>query len=221
MPKKFRTEFARLRVETGITPAELAVRVGVPEERLSEWEQDDSHAPANIISFLRERANAMNGVRYGERPRFRFIDLFAGIGGLRRGFESIGGHCVFTSEWDRYAQATYKANFECDHEVAGDITQVHVDQVPDHDVLLVGFPCQPFSIAGVSKKNALRRPHGFDCETQGTLFFDVERIIATRRPKAFLLENVKNLVNHDRGRTFDVIYRTLTQKLGYEVHYAL
>ena len=163
-------------------------------------------------------ANTTNPARRGENS-FRFIDLFAGIGGLRRGFEPLGGRCVFTSEWDRYAQTTYKANFDCDHEVAGDITKIDAADVPEHDVLLAGFPCQPFSIAGVSKKNSLKRPHGFNCETQGTLFFHVERMIAAHRPKVFLLENVKNLVNHDQGRTFDVIWRTLTEKLGYRVHW--
>ena len=153
----------------------------------------------------------------GENEAFTFIDLFAGIGGLRRGFEPLGGRCVFTSEWDRYAQLTYRANYGCDHRIAGDITQIPVDEIPAHDLLLAGFPCQPFSIAGVSKKNALKQPHGFRCETQGTLFFDVARIIEAHRPDAFLLENVKNLVNHDKGRTFRVIFRTLTEELGYQV----
>ena len=150
---------------------------------------------------------------------FTFIDLFAGIGGLRRGFEAIGGKCVFTSEWDKYAVQTYTANYKCDHAVAGDITQVRASEIPEHDVLLAGFPCQPFSIAGVSKKNSLHRPHGFNCETQGTLFFDVARIIEHHRPKAFLLENVKNLVNHDKGRTFKIIHKTLTEDLGYQISY--
>jgi len=149
---------------------------------------------------------------------FRFIDLFAGIGGLRRGFEPLGGQCVFTSEWDRYSQLTYKANYVCEHGVAGDITKIPADAIPEHDLLLAGFPCQPFSIAGVSKKNAMGRAHGFRCETQGTLFFDVKRIIEYHRPRAFLLENVKNLVNHDKGRTFQIIRRTLEQDLGYQIH---
>src|SRR6202167_5738717 len=149
---------------------------------------------------------------------FTFIDLFAGIGGMRLGFEAVGGRCVFTSEWDDYSRKSYQTNFANDeHPLAGDITKVDVADVPDHDVLLAGFPCQPFSIAGVSKKNALGRPHGFECETQGTLFFDVARIIAAKRPRAFLLENVKNLVNHDHGRTFRVIRQTLEEELGYRV----
>jgi DNA (cytosine-5)-methyltransferase 1 len=150
---------------------------------------------------------------------FTFIDLFAGVGGIRVAFESIGGECVYTSEWDDYAQKTYAANFPNGHAINGDITQIAEEDIPDHDVLLGGFPCQPFSIAGVSKKNALGRAHGFSDETQGTLFFDVARIIAKKRPKAFLLENVKNLQSHDKGRTFDVIRRTLEDALGYQVFF--
>lgn len=152
------------------------------------------------------------------RNCFRFIDLFAGIGGLRRGFDQLGGHCVFTSEWNESARKTYEANFRdpADHVFAGDITAVDAADIPEHEVLLAGFPCQPFSIAGVSKKKALGREHGFKCEAQGTLFFDVARILEYHRPKAFLLENVKNLLNHDRGNTFDVIHRTLRDELGYQ-----
>lgn len=146
---------------------------------------------------------------------FTFIDLFAGIGGMRRGFESVGGKCIFTSEWNKYANETYLANFIVDHEIAGDITQFRVEDIPPHDILLAGFPCQPFSIAGVSKKNALGVPHGFECETQGTLFFNIEKIIEYHKPPAFLLENVKNLISHDKGRTFRVIVNTLRDKLGY------
>lgn len=156
----------------------------------------------------------------GRSAAFKFIDLFAGIGGLRRGFESIGGRCVFTCEWDRFSQQTYRANFPNDaHEIAGDIREVEAADIPDHDVLLAGFPCQPFSIAGVSKKNALNRPHGFACEAQGTLFFEVARIIKHHQPKAFLLENVKNLVNHDGGRTFKVIRDVLELELGYRISF--
>lgn len=155
-------------------------------------------------------------------PTFRFIDLFAGIGGCRLGFERAGGECVFTSEWDRFASQTYKTNFPSDegseHVFAGDIREVEASEVPDHDVLVGGFPCQPFSIAGVSKKNALGRPHGFLDPTQGTLFFDVARIIAEKRPRAFVLENVRNLVSHDKGNTFKVIRAKLEDDLGYEFH---
>ncbi|WP_336083711.1 DNA (cytosine-5-)-methyltransferase [Thalassospira sp. CH_XMU1448-2] len=147
---------------------------------------------------------------------FRFIDLFAGIGGLRIGFEKAGGKCVFTSEWNRFSQQTYQANFNDNHEIAGDITAINEADIPNHDVLLAGFPCQPFSIAGVSKKKSLGRAHGFADETQGTLFFDVVRILRHHQPKAFLLENVKNLLSHDKGNTFRVIMHALDE-LGYEV----
>ncbi len=152
-----------------------------------------------------------------EDADFTFIDLFAGIGGIRMGFEGNGGYCVFTSEWDKYAVMTYCENFGTNHPVEGDITKVPVDCIPDHDVLLAGFPCQPFSIAGVSKKNSLGRVHGFEDKTQGTLFFDVARIIKEKQPKAFLLENVKNLMSHDKGRTFQVIKETLQDELGYKI----
>ena len=152
---------------------------------------------------------------------FTFIDLFAGIGGMRLAFDSAGGRCVFTSEWNPHAQKTYAANHRDNRPVEGDITKVHTDDIPDHDVLVAGFPCQPFSIAGVSKKNSLGRKHGFEDETQGTLFFDVARIIRAKRPAAFLLENVKNLKSHDKGRTFEVILRTLREELGYHVEYAV
>lgn len=154
-----------------------------------------------------------------EPTNFRFIDLFAGIGGLRIGFQGIGGHCVFTSEWDVNARKSYALNFRDNHELGGDIREFAANPglVPEHDLLLAGFPCQPFSIAGVSKKNALGRPHGFLCDTQGTLFFDTARIIAHHRPAAFLLENVKNLESHDKGRTFATILHVLGEELGYHV----
>jgi len=155
------------------------------------------------------------------KPGFTFIDLFAGIGGIRKGFEQAGGKCVFTSEWDSYAQKTYSINFPSNEPITGDITQVNVKQIPDHDILLAGFPCQPFSIAGVSKKNALGNPTGFADKIQGTLFFDVARIIKSKQPKAFVLENVKNLKSHDKGKTFKIIIETLTQELGYTVDYKI
>lgn len=151
-----------------------------------------------------------------KKPTFKFIDLFAGIGGIRLAFQNNGGKCVFTSEWDSFAKKTYEANFG---EVPfGDITQVSEKEIPDHDILLGGFPCQPFSIAGVSKKNSLGRQHGFLDKTQGTLFFDIARIIEHKKPKVFMLENVKNLVSHDKKKTFKVITETLTE-LGYSIHY--
>lgn len=150
-----------------------------------------------------------------KRPSFKFIDLFAGIGGFRMAFQNLNGKCVFTSEWNKFSQKTYEANYG---EVPfGDITKVNEENIPDHDILLAGFPCQPFSIAGVSKKKSLGREHGFKDETQGTLFFDIVRILERKRPKAFLLENVKNLVSHDKGNTFKVIKGTL-EELGYSVY---
>jgi DNA (cytosine-5)-methyltransferase 1 len=151
--------------------------------------------------------------------QFRFIDLFAGIGGIRQGFEAYGGKCVFTSEWNEFSKKTYIENYGDHHPFIGDIVPFLAEEVPDHDVLLGGFPCQPFSIAGVSKKNSLGRPHGFECTTQGTLFFDVARIIATKRPAAFLLENVKNLLSHDKGNTFNVILQTLRNEPEITSHY--
>ena len=151
-----------------------------------------------------------------KEPKFKFIDLFAGIGGFRMAFQNLGGKCVFTSEWNPYAQKTYEANFG---EVPfGDITQIDENNIPDHDILLAGFPCQPFSIAGVSKKNSLGRQHGFKDEAQGTLFFDIVRILEAKRPKSFMLENVKNLVSHDKGNTFRVI-RGALEELGYSIHF--
>lgn len=213
----FQSEFSRLRTQVGISIEELAPIIGFSASTIRRWERGDQEprqaAMVVLQGLLTARAQVVN-----ETPAFKFIDLFAGIGGLRRGFDSIGGKCVFTSEWDKYSQATYKANYRCDdHDVAGDITQIDAATIPEHDILLAGFPCQPFSIAGVSKKNALGRAHGFADETQGTLFFDVARIIAHHRPKAFLLENVKNLVNHDKGQTFAVIMKTLREELGYDV----
>lgn len=151
-------------------------------------------------------------------PKFKFIDLFAGIGGIRLAYQNLGGKCVFTSEWDNYSKKTYEANFG---EVPfGDITKINEDQIPDHDILLAGFPCQPFSIAGVSKKNALGRKHGFLDETQGTLFFDIARILKHKRPKTFMLENVKNLVSHDKGNTFKVIQNAL-RELDYTIYFKI
>lgn len=141
---------------------------------------------------------------------FDFIDLFAGVGGMRMAFEAVGGRCVFSSEWDKSAQATYEANFgERPH---GDITKIDAESIPAFDVLLAGFPCQPFSSIG---KRA-----GFLHETQGTLFYDVLRIVIAKKPVSFLLENVQGLVTHDEGRTFDVIIRSLEES-GYEVHHKI
>lgn len=207
---------ARARYSQG----ELATLLDVDVRTVRRWEVRENDPPPYLADVIRQRILPLMTASTDEYP-FTFIDLFAGIGGIRLGFEAHGGHCVFTSEWNAFAQKTYLANFPLDdaHVFTGDITAVDAADIPDHDVLLAGFPCQPFSIAGVSKKNALGRPHGFECTTQGTLFFDVARVIATKRPKAFLLENVKNLLSHDKGNTFRVILQTLRDELGYDVHY--
>lgn len=195
--------------------AAVAKHLGVSERQVRRWEARESQPP-QYVGMALQRLLPFQPVA-NPNSDFKFIDLFAGIGGIRLAFEAIGGECVFTSEWDSFAQRTYMANFGGQHPIDGDITKIPAEDIPDHDVLLGGFPCQPFSIAGVSKKNSLGRAHGFSDETQGTLFFDVARIIATKRPKAFMLENVKNLQSHDKGRTFDVIIRTLREELGYQV----
>ena len=209
-------DFSRLRQEAGLSRQEAAERTGYSLRTIYRWENGESLPRKAAVEYL---TTVVRDVREKERSvgTFTFIDLFAGIGGMRRGFDAVGGRCVFSSEWDRFCQETYLANFDCEHDIAGDITEIPAEGIPEHDVLLAGFPCQPFSIAGVSKKNALGREHGFRCDAQGTLFFDVARIIDHHRPRAFLLENVKNLVSHDGGRTFAVIYRALTEELGYHV----
>ncbi len=152
----------------------------------------------------------------GRKPSyFRFIDLFAGIGGTRIAFQKAGCECVFSSEWDKFAQQTYEANFG--EKPKGNIREISSSEIPKHDILVAGFPCQPFSISGVSKKNSLGKPHGFNDPTQGTLFFEIKRILEDKKPQAFLLENVKNLRSHDRGRTYKVIKSTL-KDLGYDIH---
>lgn len=199
---------------------ELAEALGVATRTLRRWEVRETDPPPYLVDAIRQRLLPLTRPVETDKGAFRFIDLFAGIGGIRKAFEAQGGRCTFTSEWNPYAQKTYLANFpDSSHTLAGDITKVDERDVPDHDVLLAGFPCQPFSIAGVSKKNALGRAHGFADETQGTLFFDVARIIAAKRPAAFLLENVKNLVSHDKGNTFRVIKKVLQDDLGYHISF--
>ncbi|QPB84570.1 DNA (cytosine-5-)-methyltransferase [Pseudoalteromonas rubra] len=224
----------------------------INREKLNRWRADPVSNPIvfseNAIEDIRSKLLPAKPAHWDE-PDFKFIDLFAGIGGLRKGFEDIGGKCVFTSEWDQRARRTYLANHYVDeHELPYfidsadenqeknstfmDITKITKSgeqsvsdreklesirkHIPEHDVLLAGFPCQPFSLAGVSKKNSLGRSHGFDCNTQGTLFFDVEQILLARKPKFFVLENVKNLKSHDKGNTFATIVRAL-DRAGYWV----
>lgn len=152
------------------------------------------------------------------KEQYTFIDLFAGIGGMHIAYTSAGARCVYANEWNKYSQQTYYANFGIQPD--DDITKVVAEDIPDHDILVAGFPCQPFSIAGVSKKQSLGRATGFEDKTQGTLFFDVCRILKAKRPKAFMLENVKNLCSHDRGRTFKVIQESLAE-LNYKVFFQI
>jgi DNA (cytosine-5)-methyltransferase 1 len=197
--------------------AKIAKHLRVDIRTVRRWELRQTQAPAYAVHALQTLLPLQ--LPFPGEAAFTYIDLFAGIGGLRLPFQEIGGRCVFTSEWDSYAQKTYVANFPESHQIAGDITLMAERDIPDHDLLIAGFPCQPFSIAGVSKKNALGRAHGFADETQGTLFFDVARIIAEKQPRVFLLENVKNLRSHDGGRTFNVICNVLSKELGYHIHY--
>jgi len=207
----------------------------VSRETINRWLKGKSKPNLTFSEFQQLSALLPKAPKTPVHDAFKFVDLFAGIGGLRKSFDSIGGECVLTSEWDDYAVRTYKANYYCDpdrHVFNRDIRDLtlsrdmsisesdayqHIDaHVPDHDVLLAGFPCQPFSIAGVSKKNALGRKHGFECDAQGTLFFDVARILAAKQPAMFMLENVKNLKSHDQGKTFNIILKALDE-LGYRV----
>ena len=216
------SEFSELMTRAGLGIGEAAELLGVNARTVRRYINGEGKRIDRLkIEKLREVANTRCPANRQEG--FRFIDVFAGVGGLRRPFEEIGGRCVFTSEWDRFCKETYTANFpepaDSDHEFVGDIRPYadEPESVPPHDVLLAGFPCQPFSIAGVSKKNALGQPHGFLCDTQGTLFYDLAKIIGHHRPPAFLLENVKNLERHDGGRTFATIMHVLESELGYSV----
>jgi DNA (cytosine-5)-methyltransferase 1 len=209
-----------LQARKRFTQAAIAERIGATTKTVSRWEKQQTACPTMareiLLNMLGEGTMRPQG-----SAKFTFIDLFAGIGGIRLGFESAGGECVFTSEWNEWSRKTYMHNFGEGHAFAGDITKIDAVDVPDHDVLLAGFPCQPFSLAGVSKKNSLGRAHGFECTTQGTLFFDIQRIIEAKRPKAFMLENVKNLLSHDKGNTFAVIKDVLENQLGYKIFHKI
>lgn len=198
--------------------SDIAKKLGVNITTVRRWRNGECEPKPYIAEALHNIIQEAL-INHKSQTDFTFIDLFAGIGGLRTAFESAGGHCLFTSEWDTYAQKTYGMNFPDESPIYGDITKIDASSVPNHDILVAGFPCQPFSIAGVSKKNSLGRLHGFADKTQGTLFFDVARIIAAKRPKAFLLENVKNLQSHDKGNTFKIIMDTLINELGYNTQY--
>jgi DNA (cytosine-5)-methyltransferase 1 len=195
--------------------SEVASKLGASTRTIERWSRGEVRIPNHLEPALDMRFGAPIGRSIGGSNKLTFIDLFAGIGGIRLGIEKAGADCVFTSEWDKFAVKTYAENHDSTHEIVGDIRSVDAAHVPDHSILAAGFPCQPFSLAGVSKKNSLGRQHGFLDPTQGTLFFNVAEIIAEKRPRAFLLENVKNLVSHDRGNTFRVMQQILAEELGY------
>lgn len=218
-------DFRELVRRTGLSVDQISTLVGKSARTIHRYLDGDVAVPALVAEKVRAAADERCAAKAKKKDAFTFVDLFAGIGGLRRPFEDMGGKCLFTAEWDQFSRETYAANFpepaDSIHQSVGDIRPYANDpeSVPKHDVLLAGFPCQPFSIAGVSKKNALGRPHGFLCDTQGTLFYDLAKIIAHRRPSAFLLENVRNLQSHDGGKTFATIMHVLEVELGYNVQY--
>ena len=199
------TQLRSLREDLDLTQEDLANELNCSRRTVHRWENGETTPPATAVRVLlqlgRESGQRDSSVL---RPAdFTFIDLFAGIGGMRMGFERVEdcrGRCVYTSEWDRFSRQTYRTNFQPGEQIAGDIREVRTADIPQHDLLLAGFPCQPFSLAGISKKNSLGRPHGFADETQGTLFFDIARILRDHEPVAFLLENVKNLERHSSSR---------------------
>ena len=188
-------------------------------EALTGYSADKGQSMQDCISSaIKQMLVKVKEVPTHAKEQYTFIDLFAGIGGMHIAYASAGARCVYSNEWNKYSQQTYYANFGIQPD--DDITKVVAEDIPDHDILVAGFPCQPFSIAGVSKKQSLGRATGFEDKTQGTLFFDVCRILKAKRPKAFMLENVKNLCSHDRGRTFKVIQESLAE-LNYKVFFQI
>ena len=188
-------------------------------EALTGYSTDKGQSMQDCISSaIKQMLVKVKEVPAHAKEQYTFIDLFAGIGGMHIAYASAGARCVYSNEWNKYSQQTYYANFGIQPD--DDITKVVAEDIPDHDILVAGFPCQPFSIAGVSKKQSLGRATGFEDKTQGTLFFDVCRILKAKRPKAFMLENVKNLCSHDRGRTFKVIQESLAE-LNYKVFFQI
>lgn len=216
---RINSQFTTLRERAGLSVEEIAHRSGYHTRTIYRWEKGEGIPRKAVLDLLKTIIQTNEDKESASDFDFTFIDLFAGIGGTRKGFEAAGGKCVFTSEWDKYARQTYIANFGSDHPIAGDITKIKAIDIPSHDVLLAGFPCQPFSIAGVSKKNALGKKHGFEDKVQGTLFFDIVRILKEHQPVAFLLENVKNLLSHDKSNTFKTIREVLEVDLKYKISF--
>lgn len=200
------------RIRLGLTQKDFADALGMGrngDRTLRRWENGESTPSVLEYKSIMQFAERIPFETVNKRCKFKFIDLFAGIGGIRIPFQELGGKCVFSSEWDKFAQKTYRINFG--EEPKGDITKIEAKDIPDFDILLGGFPCQPFSQAGLKK--------GFS-DTRGTLFFEIERILKEKKPKAFLLENVKQLKGHDKGRTLKVILEHL-DALDYYVNYAV
>jgi DNA (cytosine-5)-methyltransferase 1 len=221
-------ELPELLERIGMNCQEASEKFGISKRTMYRWMKGESISPAYslVVKDVREmiRLASTNTTIPMVNENFTYIDLFAGIGGFRRAFDQIGGTCAFTSEWDKSCRITYQANNDCNHPVVGDIREFTKDKeslslIPKHDLLVAGFPCQPFSIAGVSKKNSMGRTHGFQCDTQGTLFFDLAQIIEHHRPPVILLENVKNLLSHDGKNTFKIIKRTLEEELKYKISF--
>ncbi len=208
LPPHF-TEYHKKRVLSELLPGYTE-----PEEIEDRWKVAEDSEPYQPLLSL-----SWDDLPYPPPKAwdFTFIDLFAGIGGFRQAFQDVGGKCVFSSEWDKYAKKTYEANYG--EAPYGDIRKIVKKEIPNHDVLCAGFPCQPFSLAGVSSRKSLGQKHGFEDETQGTLFFEIKEIIRIKRPKAFMLENVKNLLSHNKGETFEVIRHALEDILGYVINW--
>lgn len=196
----------------GLTQKDFADALGMGrngDRTLRRWENGESTPSTLEYNSIMKFADTIPFAETNEKEQFRFADLFAGIGGIRIPFQELGGRCVFSSEWDKFAQKSYRVNFG--EEPLGDITQIDTSEIPDFDILLAGFPCQPFSQAGLKK--------GFS-DTRGTLFFEIERIMKEKRPKAFMLENVKQLKGHDKGRTLKVIsehIKALNYCMSFEI----
>lgn len=197
------------RGKMGMTQLQFAQFIGLKkngERTISGWERGEHKPSSSKLKILSEIQTHTPFKQSSKNPEFKFIDLFAGIGGIRLPYQQAGGHCVFSSEWDKFSQKTYAANFG--ELPFGDITEISADTIPEHDILLGGFPCQAFSQAGLKA--------GF-CDTRGTMFFEIQRIIAQKHPKAFMLENVKQLRGHDKGRTLQTILEILEGRNDQEI----
>lgn len=192
------TTYSALRKQLGLSTEALAKHLGVSPREVRRWNSGEVKPKKLVLEAMKGLVRNTSLNENSSAETFKFIDLFAGIGGTRIPFQELGGKCVFTSEWDKFSQQTYAVNFG--DEPSGDITKIPSSEIPQHDVLLAGFPCQAFSQAGLKQ--------GFK-DTRGTMFFEIQRILSHHRPKAFLLENVKQLRGHDKGKTLETILKIL------------